>query len=280
MFACSRIDDTFTAPTRAHYALGALGPYLSGRVLDVGAGGSASIFKEALGRFYFSVDLTAVRATPDVFADFERSPLPFADSAFDAVLCFDVLEHVDDPFGLFAECARVSRRYMIIALPNNWPGFFWSFVRGHNVSHLSGYGLPQDAPAPGHRHKWFFNIEEGEAFLKRQADKAGFTIRQIRHVYEPGADALVYWYPYPVILSMDTGAVRRKRPHLVIPFLIAKYGIAKPFSYVEEVFKRAIWGWGRYRYANMFCRQLWAVLEKRPPLSTLAGSATASIAWK
>jgi len=262
-----RCTDTFDHPTRAHFALSRLGPYLTGRVLDVGAGGSAAIFRGALGSSYVSVDLTDIRSKPDVFGDFEKCPLPFADRSFDTVLCFDVLEHLEDPYTVFSECARVSVRSVIIALPNNWPGFFWSFVRGHNVSHLSGYGLPREAPAPGHRHKWFFNIEEGEQFIAAQAERAGFVIREVRHVYEPGGNALVYWYPYPIILGMSVQSIQNKHPGWVVPFLIAKHLIARPISWLEEILKRAIWGWGKYRYPNMFCRQLWVVLERpqEPP---------------
>ena len=36
-------------------------------------------------------------------------PLPFPDDSFDAVLAFEVIEHVDDDTGLLAEMARVSR---------------------------------------------------------------------------------------------------------------------------------------------------------------------------
>ncbi len=46
-------------------------------------------------------------------------PLPFADGAFDVVLCLDVLEHVpaEERERLLDELARVSRRFILLAAP-------------------------------------------------------------------------------------------------------------------------------------------------------------------
>jgi SAM-dependent methyltransferase len=41
------------------------------------------------------------------------SPLPFADGAFDCVVCGLVLDHVRDLRGLFLEMGRVSRRVVV-----------------------------------------------------------------------------------------------------------------------------------------------------------------------
>ncbi|MCA8978735.1 MAG: methyltransferase domain-containing protein [Planctomycetes bacterium] len=45
--------------------------------------------------------------------------LPFQDGAFDAVVCFDTLEHVPPPLrdAFVDECARVARRWVVIAGP-------------------------------------------------------------------------------------------------------------------------------------------------------------------
>lgn len=40
--------------------------------------------------------------------------MPYDDDAFDVVIIADVLHHEDDPDALIAECARVSRRLLII----------------------------------------------------------------------------------------------------------------------------------------------------------------------
>ena len=150
----------FKGRDRAEFAHLTFKQYLGGNILDVGAGGSADYFRSQFDGKYISVDVSESRARPHVHADLERSALPFRDGSFDAVLCFDVLEHVDNPYRLFKELTRLARSYVVISLPNNWPGFFWSFVWGHNLTHKAGYGLPKEARNPGERHKWFFNLRK------------------------------------------------------------------------------------------------------------------------
>lgn len=260
----------FDSSTRAEFALHRFGDRLTGTVLDVGAGGSATIFRQQLGRRYIAIDVSNARATPDLICDFEREPLPFADNQFDTVLCFDVLEHVDSPHRLFAECARVARRNVIVSLPNNWPGLFWSLIVGRNVLHRSGYGLPQEEPPKGHRHKWFFNWEEGESFVRANASRHGLSVAGILPVYERGTTGLFRLSlgaskgGYPEILAVSKSVVQSRRPRLIVPFMITKHLLAIPISWVEEVLRRIVWGFGSRRYENLFCRQLWAVLEKAP----------------
>jgi SAM-dependent methyltransferase len=44
--------------------------------------------------------------------------LPFADRSFDAVTCWELLHHLDDPVGSLHEMARVARRRLILFEPN------------------------------------------------------------------------------------------------------------------------------------------------------------------
>lgn len=44
--------------------------------------------------------------------------LPFADHSFDAALCLEVLEHIDDPRPFLAEVRRVAPRKLIVSVPN------------------------------------------------------------------------------------------------------------------------------------------------------------------
>ena len=252
----------FKGNSRAEFAHLRYRCYLNGTVLDVGAGGSPQYFRKHLGRRYTAVDCSYSRAFPDVQADLGAGTLPFHDKSFDTVLCFDTLEHVDNPHHLFDECARVTRKFLVISLPNNWPGFLHSFIRGHNVSHQAGYGLPSEPRAPGDRHKWFFNIEEAERFVRHRGWRANLQVTEIRHVFERGTIGLFYLYPYPTILGISDGVMKQKSRKLLVAFLLIKYGIALPLSWLEEVFKQLVWGWGKYRYVNLFCRQLWVVLEK------------------
>ena len=44
--------------------------------------------------------------------------LPFADREFDAVVALDLLEHTNNIWFAFDELVRVSRRQVVIVLPN------------------------------------------------------------------------------------------------------------------------------------------------------------------
>jgi ubiquinone/menaquinone biosynthesis C-methylase UbiE len=44
--------------------------------------------------------------------------LPFADRSFDAVSCWELLHHLDDPVAALREMARVARRRVIVFEPN------------------------------------------------------------------------------------------------------------------------------------------------------------------
>lgn len=60
--------------------------------------------------------------------------LPYADAAFDVVVCSEVLEHLERPEEALAELMRVARRYCVISVPNE--PFFQTanFLRGKNLS--------------------------------------------------------------------------------------------------------------------------------------------------
>ncbi len=102
-------------------------------VLDVGD--SDGLMLRALGK-----SGTAVNALPGAI-DHIRSngveavlskgeSLPFEDSSFDHVLCFQTLEHVEDPYALLVELARVARRRVFVSIP----GVRRTHVLPHDVS--------------------------------------------------------------------------------------------------------------------------------------------------
>jgi SAM-dependent methyltransferase len=81
--------------------------------------------------------------------------LPFADGAFDAVVCEQVMEHMEDPAALVREAARVLRPggLFVAGVPTFPPGA--GFVRGlfahrHDDAH-HGHGHVQTFSAPSFR---------------------------------------------------------------------------------------------------------------------------------
>jgi SAM-dependent methyltransferase len=52
--------------------------------------------------------------------------LPFADGAFDAALCLEVLEHLDNPAAFLAEVRRVAPWQLLVSVPNcELLGYLW-----------------------------------------------------------------------------------------------------------------------------------------------------------
>jgi len=50
--------------------------------------------------------------------DLNEQKLPFKDKSFDYVFCLEVLEHIHAPFKVLSELKRVSKKYVIISVPN------------------------------------------------------------------------------------------------------------------------------------------------------------------
>src|SRR5262245_50534513 len=44
--------------------------------------------------------------------------LPYKDNTFDLIMCTEVLEHLDDPTRALAELKRVTKKYLILSVPN------------------------------------------------------------------------------------------------------------------------------------------------------------------
>jgi SAM-dependent methyltransferase len=93
-------------------------------VLDVGCGkGLASLCFEDTSIFHVGVDFSAEQLAQIELTTLQKAisageKLPFPDSSFDLVMCWEVLHHVDDPAAVVAEMARVSKLWVIIFEPN------------------------------------------------------------------------------------------------------------------------------------------------------------------
>ncbi len=173
-----KTDYVFTdRETKAKYVWLKYQPLLAARsILDVGA--DKQYLKQYLDAdaIYCGIGLGG---NPDQQVDLEAGPIPFGDNSFDTVLCLDVLEHVDNIHDVFDELCRVSRRHVIISLPNAWIDIYQAMHHGDYApgQRTKFYGLPLEKP--GDRHKWFFSFDEAEAFIRYRTDKNGWRVVQI-----------------------------------------------------------------------------------------------------
>lgn len=167
-----------TRRNRAEFIAEHFGPWLSGSLLDVGCD-QADLKDLVPGCNYMGVD---VAGAPDITIDLEHSSgLPFSDHEFDVVVCADVLEHLDNLHTVFGELVRVTRRHLIVSLPNNWGNARRPIGRGKGE--VNKYGLPSEQP--GDRHKWFFNTTEAMDFLRAQAERFPISVRELVVMEKP-----------------------------------------------------------------------------------------------
>ncbi len=94
-------------------------------VLDAGAGaGAFSLRLVDAGYRVVASDVDGVgwqsRSVPFVRADIDHGLGAFRDSAFDAVCCLEVIEHIENPWQLLREISRVLRPQgqLILSTPN------------------------------------------------------------------------------------------------------------------------------------------------------------------
>jgi len=175
-----RTDYTYTdRESKAKYVWLKYHPILRGHILDIGA--DTCYLKEYLPKDteYLGIGLGEY---VDQQVDLEKEKIPFPDNSFDCVLCLDVLEHLDNIHEIFDDVCRVSRRYVIISLPNPWTDFYKMLCRGdyRPGQPMKFYGLPLEVPQD--RHKWFFSGEEAEKFIIYRAEKNRMRILQVDRV--------------------------------------------------------------------------------------------------
>jgi SAM-dependent methyltransferase len=154
---------------RSRYIADRFNSYLQGKVLDIGC--DKAVLKGLVNDIeYTGVD---IGGTPDIRINLEEvDRLPFNDKQFDCVICSDVLEHLENLHHIFSELVRVSNKYVIISLPNNWANARRPIEKGRGS--MAHYGLPIDPPKD--RHKWFFNMTEAIDFIDSRTGRHPVSI--------------------------------------------------------------------------------------------------------
>ncbi|MBU4353415.1 methionine biosynthesis protein MetW [Candidatus Parcubacteria bacterium] len=135
------------------------------KVLDVGCGDG--LFLNALAQkevLASGVDISeegvkkcGEKGLDASVVDISIENLPFQDGAFDTVIMLDVLEHLYAPEALLQEAARVSKKYIIISVPN-----FNSLPARLQV--LFGNAPENNRPNKG--HVYWFNYKILKKMLK------------------------------------------------------------------------------------------------------------------
>jgi SAM-dependent methyltransferase len=195
-------------PELLHIDLGALGVKASSRVLDLGCGaGQFSLPLSQRCALALSVDLDmprlrelrdagAVQHLPvrPVRADAAR--LPLADAILDAVVCREVLEHVDEPGDVLDEIRRVlsfeGKLCVTVPSPHTERWFQWVDSRWLDMA--------------GHVH--VFHRSEMCALLERH----GFRVRSVR-----GRNCFYsfFWFVHTLVGTRHDGTGRIQDHHVL-----------------------------------------------------------------
>lgn len=178
------VQEYDTREERHRFLATRFGRYLEGRVLNIGGGGEKHLLKFIQPREYLELDIAG---NPDLRINLDAEyPWPIADGDFDVVICTEVLEHLNELHRAFSELLRISRRYVLISVPNALPSVY-GYVTRRPVELQDGtppgiaygrfakfYGLPTDRPED--RHRWFFSYSEARAFFADNAARSSYRI--------------------------------------------------------------------------------------------------------
>lgn len=155
-------------------------------VLEIGPG--LGVFKKVASAFDIAVE--TLDLDPELNPDHlgSATALPFEDSAYDVVCAFQMLEHLpyEKSLQAFKEMARVSKRHIVISLPDAktmWP------YRVH-IPKFGGHDILIPKPIFRLRNHHF----DGEHYW--EINKIGFELRQIVNDFSKHAQ-LIKTYRVP-----------------------------------------------------------------------------------
>jgi len=235
-----RLRPIYFRASRLKYALKELAK-VKGKILDLGCG--VGDFSEAIG-FYrpdlgiYSVDISAhaialanKRGLKAKFSVADAHHLPFKDNYFDAVVCFDLIEHVKSPKKVLEEINRVLKR----------GGLFHTFIPTEgNVYSLQGalIALGWKAKEKYGAHPHHFPPNEVKSWVKG----AGFTIIKLRwgeHLVNQIIE-IIYFSLLEIrgrnVSSSVEGYLARTKARPLIKIIILVRNVLATLSYYETSF--------------------------------------------
>ena len=143
-----------------------------GSLLDLGS--RDQILKKFLSEkiSYTGVDIST-NTNNNIILDLNQK-FNFNNESFDFVTALDVAEHLDDPKTFLRECVRVSKKKVLIVLPNI--SYYESRIRFLLKGNLgSKYHFSGDNKDD--RHKWFTNFYLVKNFFEKNCDN--FEIKKV-----------------------------------------------------------------------------------------------------
>lgn len=141
-------------------------PLSPNTILDAGCGEGFTmnrLTKEKIGEKIEGVEYSKDALTlgkklfPSLtFKEGSAYDLPYEDNSFDLVILTEVLEHLNEPEKALKEALRVSKKNILVSVPNEPFFMLGNFLRGKNISRLGN--------DPGHINHW--TIISFQKFLK------------------------------------------------------------------------------------------------------------------
>tara|TARA_Y100000746_G_C15390033_1_gene401799 strand:- start:389 stop:1090 length:702 start_codon:yes stop_codon:yes gene_type:complete len=93
---------------------------------------------------------------------------------YDCVVLMNVLEHTDTFLKLFFIALKKSKKYVLVALPNE--DNFLSRIRFLQGKGILTHGLDMIDKKPGHKHQWFIQFNAASQLLKKNAKNYKFNL--------------------------------------------------------------------------------------------------------
>ncbi len=121
--------------------------------IDIGPGVTQTVFRNMF-KEYRTVDLANADYVMDLLY---QDTLPVPDKSFDLVILSHVLEHLPFPERIAKEALRVSRKYVYVALPNEYN----IFARIRML-----FGIGSKRPIHKYGHKYFFSVYSADVWIK------------------------------------------------------------------------------------------------------------------